>query len=87
MPTNTCEKPTPASDLHRRISLSLATTVAVLTAGLSTLKADDALPAYKDSSRSAEARVNDLIGRMTVEEKVRQLDMYFGCEDFLEGSL
>ena len=31
-----------------------------------------------------EARVADLIGRMTLVEKVRQLDMYFGCESVLE---
>jgi len=64
--------------------LTIATTVAVLTAGRSALKADEAPPAYKNSALSVEARVNDLVGLMTVEEKARQLDMYFCCEDFLD---
>ena len=33
---------------------------------------------------SVDERVKDLIGRMTVEEKARQLDMYFGCEELLD---
>jgi beta-glucosidase len=45
--------------------------------------ADDSLPRYKDPNASVEIRVQDLIRRMTVEEKARQLDMYFGCKDFL----
>jgi beta-glucosidase len=45
--------------------------------------ADDALPRYKEPNEPVDVRVQDLIGRMTVEEKARQLDMYFGSEDFL----
>ena len=48
------------------------------------LHAQDALPPYKNPNLPVEVRVQDLIGRMTVEEKARQLDMYFGCEDFLD---
>ncbi len=33
-------------------------------------------PVYKDAARSVDARVKDLVGRMTVEEKVWQLTMY-----------
>src|ERR1700761_9039697 len=41
-------------------------------------------PAYKNASLSADDRVADLLGRMTPEEKARQLDMYFGCESALQ---
>jgi beta-glucosidase len=40
-------------------------------------------PLYKDASAPVDVRVQDLLGRMTVEEKARQLDMYFGSEDLL----
>lgn len=45
--------------------------------------AQDTAPAYKDASLPVNQRVQDLLGRMTLEEKARQLDMYFGAEDFL----
>jgi beta-glucosidase len=48
------------------------------------LKAQENQPAYKNPSLTVEARVADLISRMTVEEKAQQLDMYFGCEDLLD---
>lgn len=35
-------------------------------------------PLYRNSAASTERRVNDLLGRMTLEEKVRQLDLYSG---------
>jgi len=35
---------------------------------------------YKDPHLSADQRVRDLLSRMTVDEKVRQLDMYWGKE-------
>ena len=35
---------------------------------------------YQNSSLSIEKRVADLIGRMTIEEKIQQLDMYKGVE-------
>ena len=50
------------------------------------IHAQDALPPYKNPNLPVEVRVQDLIGRMTVEEKARQLDMYPGCEDFIEKS-
>ena len=43
---------------------------------------ETALP-YQNSSLAVSDRVADLLGRMTVEEKARQLDMYFGCEAVL----
>ena len=33
-------------------------------------------PVYKDASADIEARVNDLLGRMTLEEKILQLNQY-----------
>jgi beta-glucosidase len=50
----------------------------------SKLKAQGEKPPYKDPNLAVAARVTDLIGRMTLEEKVRQLDMYFGCEAVLD---
>lgn len=35
---------------------------------------------YQNSSLSIEKRVDDLLERMTVEEKIRQMDMYWGKE-------
>ncbi len=35
-------------------------------------------PDYKNPEKSLETRVLDLLGRMTLEEKVRQMDMYAG---------
>ena len=50
----------------------------------SSVCADDSAPAYKDPQRPVEERVADLLGRMTLEEKVRQLDMYTGLDTLLE---
>ncbi len=41
--------------------------------------AQSRLPQYKDPSAPIEARVSDLLHRMTLEEKARQLDMYSGA--------
>lgn len=40
--------------------------------------AQKTLPLYRDAGEPTEKRVADLLGRMTLEEKVRQLDMYTG---------
>ena len=54
--------------------------LAVLTAAS---HAQEAVPAYKNPNLSVDQRVQDLLNRMTIEEKVRQLDMYSGASDFL----
>ncbi len=40
---------------------------------------------YKDPRSPVDERVKDLIGRMTLQEKARQLDMYSGATDFLDA--
>lgn len=40
----------------------------------------DEKPPYKNPNLTVDERVNDLLGRMTVQEKIRQLDMYWGKE-------
>ena len=65
--------------------LVILTVVAMILTGETPMsKAPDARPPYKNPQLAVDARVADLIGRMTVEEKARQLDMYFGCETVLE---
>lgn len=41
------------------------------------------LPLYKQESAPIEKRIGDLVRRMTLEEKVRQLDMYSGARDLM----
>jgi beta-glucosidase len=40
-------------------------------------------PLYRDARAPIEARVDDLLGRMTLQEKVRQLDMYAGATSIM----
>jgi beta-glucosidase len=46
--------------------------------------AKDDLPPYKQPNLPIEERVHDLVSRMTLEEKARQLDMYAGIPDFAD---
>ncbi len=41
---------------------------------------------YQRADAPVEERVKDLLGRMTPEEKARQLDMYSGSDDLLEAN-
>ena len=43
-------------------------------------------PVYKDPKAPVEARVNDLLGRMTLEEKVGQMNQLVGIEHFKQNS-
>ena len=47
--------------------------LAALTLGASDLPAGEATPLYKDASRATPERVEDLLRRMTLEEKVAQM--------------
>jgi beta-glucosidase len=63
------------------VALLLAMTFAthpVPTAAQRGSSADQLLPIYKRANAPIERRVEDLLGRMTVEEKARQLDLYAG---------
>ena len=42
---------------------------------------------YRQADAPVEKRIDDLMGRMTLAEKVRQLDMYSGAKDLMSGRL
>lgn len=46
--------------------------------------APDANAPYRQAALPIDERVRDLLGRMTVEEKARQLDMYAGIPDLID---
>lgn len=48
-------------------------------------KKKDKLPAYKNAKLDIETRVSDLVSRMTLEEKVMQLDMYSAGDLVIDG--
>lgn len=62
---------------------SLSTTL-VLVAAAQAAPAPRALPPYRNPALGVEHRVKDLLSRMSLEEKIRQMDMYKG-EHFLAG--
>ncbi|HEY4301063.1 MAG TPA: glycoside hydrolase family 3 N-terminal domain-containing protein [Candidatus Didemnitutus sp.] len=55
-----------------RLPVCLASLLVVLPP-VSAAAADSAVPPYRDASRSVDARVQDLLARMTLDEKVAQL--------------
>jgi beta-glucosidase len=59
--------------VNKLLGLLLASSVALQSVAIS-------IPPYKDKTLAVERRVQDLLSRMTVEEKIRQLDMYWGKE-------
>jgi beta-glucosidase len=65
-----------------RIPVLAGALLACLSA--SSARTDTSLPAYKNPRLPVEERVSDLLSRMTLEEKVRQLDMYGGLGTLLE---
>jgi beta-glucosidase len=50
-------------------------------AAAQTLSAPDANALYRKQGAPIEQRVEDLLSRMTLEEKARQLDLYSGATD------
>ena len=48
----------------------------ILVCGLSAVAEDGTLPPYKDASLPVETRVEDLLSRMTLQEKIAQLNQY-----------
>jgi beta-glucosidase len=43
------------------------------------------LPIYKQPQAPIEVRIDDLVGRMTLAEKARQLDLYSGAKDLVDA--
>jgi hypothetical protein len=43
------------------------------------------LPIYKQSQAPIEARIDDLVRRMALAEKVRQLDLYAGAKELVDA--
>ncbi len=60
-----------ARPVHRAILTSLM----ALSLGLTAASAEDLPPRYRDASQPLARRVEDLLGRMTLEEKVGQMNM------------
>lgn len=52
----------------------------IIAGGLVSCNTNGSLPRYKDASLSVEKRVDDLISRMTLEEKVGQMNQFVGLE-------
>ena len=64
-----------------RLLVSLMTIAMVMTA-----KAKGDKPLYKNAKTPIEQRVNDLLSRMTLEEKVGQMNQFVGLEHIRENS-
>ena len=58
----------------------ISATAAGKSSGKPTRRAAGGTPDYKRADAPIEERINDLLGRMTVAEKARQLDMYRGSD-------
>ncbi len=67
------------------IVLALSACATTLLAQESSTK-ENSIPLYQ-ANAPIENRVNDLLGRMTLEEKVRQLDMYHGATELMSAQL
>ena len=50
-------------------------------------KKEDAAPPYKNAELDIETRISDLMSRMTLEEKVKQMDMYSSYDLITNGRL
>ena len=55
------------------VSVHLLVALALTTATMVLVDAQDATPLYRQANAQIDARVTDLLGRMTLEEKVAQL--------------
>lgn len=64
----------------------LATALITLTSITMTAKDNTKHPLYKDPKAPIEQRVEDLLSRMTIEEKVGQMNQLVGIEHFRENS-
>jgi beta-glucosidase len=72
-----------------RISITTISTLALLALAIAVCAAQPTAPQapYQQAGVPIEQRVNDLLGRMTLEEKVRQLDLYSGATALVDKRL
>src|SRR5574344_505977 len=68
--------------MKKLLTILTATTMALTV----NAKGDAKLPIYKNPKASIEQRVNDLLSRMTLEEKVGQMNQFVGLEHIRENS-
>ena len=52
----------------------------IITLAIAVSCSGDGIPVYKDASAPVGRRVDDLLGRMTLEEKVGQMNQFVGLE-------
>lgn len=64
---------------RKAIGYIIITASLIITYGCTGEKHNGSYP-YKDANRPIDERVADLVSRMTVDEKIRQLDMFWGKE-------
>lgn len=62
------------------INIMIFKTLSISLAALTTLTVSAVEPAYRNADLPVEERVSDLLGRMTVEEKIGQLEQITGWE-------
>ena len=65
---------------------TIATALITLTTITMTAKDNTKRPIYKDPKATIEQRVEDLLSRMTIEEKVGQMNQLVGIEHFRQNS-
>lgn len=72
--------------MRRRYALVVAVPLlgAAMISVLAQRNTRDALPVYRQPHAPVERRVQDLLSRMTLEEKVRQLDLYAGAQALVD---
>ncbi len=58
---------------------------ASLSVAVAQKAAPAAVPVYKQPNAPVERRIDDLMRRMTIAEKVRQLDLYSGAKDLVDA--
>ena len=75
----------PEEQMHPNITRSLATTLLGALLSLAMAQESTSLkPLYRNSNAPVEQRIDDLMKRMTLAEKVRQLDLYSGAKDLMD---
>lgn len=73
----------------KRICITIISSLALLALAMAVCAAQQPVPQvpYQQAGLPVEQRVNDLLGRMTLEEKVRQLDLYSGATALMDKHL